>query len=134
MARSRPKPLSQIDFKPWQTASRTNKERLGYVKIGNSLFRSSPFQKMKPSARLIYPQLVGIAGRQQTFTLSNSRGAELCGVSESTFKRSISELIESGFLSKCPDDSMAQFETSKYVFSDRWKDSLTEEERKRFTG
>ena len=134
MAKSRPKPLSQIDFQPWQTASRTNKERLGYAKIGNSLFRSSPYKSLKMSSRALYPQLIGIAGGKNKFILSNSRGAELCGMSESTFKRAMAELIEKGFLEKCPDDCMAQFETSKYVFSGKWKDSMTEEERKRFTG
>ncbi len=128
----RAKPLSQINFPPWATASNTNTERIGYVKLGTSLLQNTPFKALGSSAQIVYVQLTAYAAGKQTFSLSSRWGAQLCGVSRPTYLKAIRKLISAGFLMEVETETLGQYETREYCFCFTWKAKLTDEEKVRF--
>lgn len=128
----RAKPLSQINFPPWATASNTNTERIGYAKLGISLIQNAPFKALRSSTQILYVQLIGYAAGKPTFRLSSRRAEKLFGMTRPTYLNAIRQLIDEGFLIECDTDTLGQYETRQYRFCSEWKTKLTDEEKVRF--
>lgn len=128
----RAKPLSQINFPPWATASNTNTERIGYAKLGTSLLQNTPFKALRSSSQILYVQLVSYAAGKEKFHLSSRRAEKLFGMTRPTYLDAIRQLINEGFLTEMYTDSLGQYETRQYRFCSEWKTKLTDEEKVRF--
>ena len=128
----RAKPLKQINFPPWATASNSNTEPIGYVKIGVSVLQSSVFKALPASPQILYIYLLGYCTGQQSFRLSCRRAQELFGFTRPTYLKALHSLIDCGFIEEIDTGNLGQYETRSYRLITAWKSRLTIEERERF--
>lgn len=104
---------------PWLSAKNDCRDGR-FLQIGNSLLLSKEFQKLLPGSRMLYECMAMESGGKRNFVFP-LKAAKKYGFSESSFRRYLNELIDSGFID-CQSNWNLR-EPNDYRFSLRWKEN-----------
>ena len=110
-------------MKPWQTPEKKNVAKRFFM-ADSDIFDNRVFQKLKPSARLIYLWLIGYSCGQQEFKCSYSQ-AENAGFKEKTFSEALKQLQALGFIKVISGKRKMEVNTIRFI-SD-WKNESEDE-------
>lgn len=133
----RAKVLAQQTFPAWKTASMTEHEKIGYAKVGSSLLQCTPYNELKPTTQNVYIKLLAISHDDKGFSISIGNMEKNWKVSKSSFRRALVELEAAGFIERQRpehEDGELQYQTQIYEFSTKWKDRMSEVEKKKYRG
>lgn len=112
------KPARHVSICGWLSARKDNTEGR-FVQVGNSLLLSPSFQALSPNAQHLYlcMAMESAGCREFRFPLAS---AIKYGFSESTFRRSVRELVSNRFITLKSSGRLTR-EPNDYEFCFDWK-------------
>lgn len=103
---------------PWLSEKPNNKEGR-FTQVGNSLLLSKSYQKLNNATKHLYQSMCMESGGKREFVFPLKAAAKY-GIAERTFRRSVQELQETGFIDTVSSGRITR-EANQYSFSLRWK-------------
>ncbi len=113
---------SDTNYRPlpfWCSARHDNKEKHGFIQIGESLQKDKRFHSLGPATKSVYFSMIQESNGKREFYFTAAIAAEY-GISASTMRRAVTELVEKEFVAILWSGKNDRA-PNRYEFSYAWK-------------
>lgn len=104
-------------FKSYESRAINGNEK-EYIRLTVSLTSSTAFMQLSALSKWLYLAMLFEAKGHEEVIITGQKCAEQYGISDASYKRCVKQLMQYGFIEKCPRNCFAP---SRFRFSEKWK-------------